>query len=1071
MSLLQPIIVNKYLKTLNNSEVENAWLLFKKHFHDPEIQSNIKENKEENYQYGFLLDLFVNVFGYTLNPQSNYNLTTEYKNEVGSKKADGAILKNGNAIGVIELKGAKLKDLNKIADQAFNYKNNQKNCRYVITSTFEKLRFYIDHAVDYVEFNLFEITRDEFSYLYLLLNVNSILSDLPIKIKNESVSQEEAISFKLYNDYSLFKRELFSDLVEKNPQIDQLELFKKSQKLLDRFLFIFFCEDRGLLPPNFGVNILLEWENVRKLKIFMPLYDKFKQYFTFLNTGYKDESLEIFAYNGGLFKPDSLLDNLLISDHILYDHIKKISDYDFGSEVDVNILGHIFENSLNEIDEVKAKLNGDEFEKEDTKRKKDGVFYTPRYITKYVIQSTLGRLCDKKKSELNISDENYEYVKIPAKTAKTYNKIFSQQMQKLKALESYREWLLSVTICDPACGSGAFLNEALNYLIAEHEYIDELTSRMSNSSFIFPDIENSILEKNLFGVDINEESVEIARLSLWLRTAKPLRKLNNLSSNIVQGNSLIDDPNIAGENAFDWVEKFPHVFANGGFDIIIGNPPYVRMQGLQKSYPRMVEYYNKNYISATSNYDIYVLFMEKSLQLINSQGVVSYILPHKFLITDFGVGIRKFLAENRAIESILHFGSELVFADASTYTCIINLDRQQKEKILFKKINPVEISQSFEWDRMDYTLLSSNNWDLQSEKVFQVIEKIKEQPYRVGDVFDKIYQGIASGGDKFFVLKLININNNIGLFYSEMLDQNVEIEMQFVKPLIKGNQVSKYKKPVVTNYILFPYKINDGKATPISFDYIENNFPLAAKYYRLNENFLRGREKRRFNNDKDWFVFSRSQGVSNVENPKIMTQEISLGCNMTYDADGEFYHSTTVYSFVKNDKFNVDDKFYLSILNSNLMWFFLKNTGTELSGGFFRFKTNYLKPFPLPEIPENFQKFIDKVDVMLSLYKEVNVLESKFLRVIERKFEINEFSKLLQNWYALSFKEFVGELNKKKIKLSLTEEVEWEEFFLIEKEKVSKLSEKINKTDSEINIMVYKLYGLNAKQIKIVEES
>ena len=222
MSLLQPIIVNKYLKTLNNSKVENAWLLFKKHFHDPEIQSNIKENKEENYQYGFLLDLFVNVFGYTLNPQSNYNLTTEYKNEVGSKKADGAILKNGNAIGVIELKGAKLKDLNKIADQAFNYKNNQKNCRYVITSTFEKLRFYIDHAVDYVEFNLFEITRDEFSYLYLLLNVNSILSDLPIKIKNESVSQEEAISFKLYNDYSLFKRELFSDLVENNSLLNKL---------------------------------------------------------------------------------------------------------------------------------------------------------------------------------------------------------------------------------------------------------------------------------------------------------------------------------------------------------------------------------------------------------------------------------------------------------------------------------------------------------------------------------------------------------------------------------------------------------------------------------------------------------------------------------------------------------------------------------------------------------------------------------------------------------------------------------------------------------------------------------
>ena len=124
---------------------------------------------------------------------------------------------------------------------------------------------------------------------------------------------------------------------------------------------------------------------------------------------------------------------------------------------------------------------------------------------------------------MGIVEENYNYVKIPAKSSKNYSKIFEQQSQRLKALESYRAWLLSITICDPACGSGAFLNEALNFLIAEHEYIDELTSRMSNSSFIFPDIENSILENNLFGVDINEEAVEIARLSLWLRTAKPKR--------------------------------------------------------------------------------------------------------------------------------------------------------------------------------------------------------------------------------------------------------------------------------------------------------------------------------------------------------------------------------------------------------------------------------------------------------------------------------------------------------------------------------------------------------------------
>ena len=804
----------------------------------------------------------------------------------------------------------------------------------------------------------------------------------------------------------------------------------------------------------------------------MPLYDKFKQYFNFLDKGYTDENIEIFSYNGGLFKPDSLLDNLIISDSVLSKHVKKISDYDFASEIDVNILGHIFENYLNEIEEVRAELNGEKLERSNTKRKKDGVFYTPHYITKYIIKNKVGKLCYNKKNELEIVEENYNYVKIPAKSSKNYSKIYEQQSNHLKALESYRAWLLSVTICDPACGSGAFLNEALNFLISEHEYIDELTSRMTNSSFIFPDIENSILENNLFGVDINEESVEIARLSLWLRTAKPKRKLNNLSSNILKGNSLISDKSVAGEIAFNWEESFPKVFADGGFDVVIGNPPYVRMQGLQNSYPHMVDYYNKNYVSATSSYDIYVLFMEKSLELIKNEGIVSFILPHKFLITDFGVGIRKFFTENRSVESILHFGSELVFEDASTYTCIINLDKKPKEKIYFKKINPLKISQYFDWDKMDYNLFSQDNWDLQSESVYQVMQKLKLQPYTIADVFDKIFQGIASGGDKFFCLKLIeSVSNEIGRFYSEMLDKEVQLEFSFLKPLIKGNQISKYQPVVVSNYILFPYSIENGKAVPMSFDTIKFKYPLAAQYFIENEVFLRGREKGRFNNDKEWFLLSRNQGISNVEIPKIMTQEISFGCNMTYDTNGEFYHSTTVYSFVKNKKFAVSDKFYLAILNSELMWFFIKNTSTELSGGFFRFKTNYLKPFPLPEIPSNSEEFIEKTEEILKLNQKAQELVLKFLRAIERKFNLTDFSKDLQNWYSLTFTDFIDQLRKKKVKLSLSEESEWEDYFLAEKIKAQDLYARIGEVNQIINAMVYELYGLNSEEIRIVENS
>ena len=153
MSLFQNSVVNKYLKGLEADKVNEAWERFKKHFHNPAIQENIRNSKEEQYQGEFLIDLFVNVLGYIKNPTPAFNLTTELKNIKGSKKTDGAILLGDKALAVIELKGTNTTDLSKVETQAFGYKNNQSGCIYVITSNFEKLRFYIDNAVDFEEFN------------------------------------------------------------------------------------------------------------------------------------------------------------------------------------------------------------------------------------------------------------------------------------------------------------------------------------------------------------------------------------------------------------------------------------------------------------------------------------------------------------------------------------------------------------------------------------------------------------------------------------------------------------------------------------------------------------------------------------------------------------------------------------------------------------------------------------------------------------------------------------------------------------------------------------------------------
>ncbi|ESU27073.1 Type I restriction-modification system, DNA-methyltransferase subunit [Flavobacterium limnosediminis JC2902] len=1078
--------MKKYRQSIPQATLDSQWEVYTSIFHDVNKQTNIRSSKEEQYQEGFLRELFVKVLGYIINPDANFNLKTELKNLTNNKKADGAIIIDDKVMAVIELKGTDTTDLGKIEAQAFGYKTNQRDCRYVIISNFEKLRFYIDDATEFVEFNLFTLSKEEFTTLWLCLSFESIKNDLPGKLKAESVSNEDKITKELYKDYSAFRKELFHNIVALNPQHNKLELFKKTQKLLDRFLFIFFAEDRLLLPTNLIFSINLEWQKLREARVPVSLYDRYKMYFDDLNTGARvslpafgkhtneivTAQYDIYAYNGGLFQTDELLDSIAIDDDLLFKHTRKLSEYDFESEVDVNILGHIFENSLNEIDEIANEIEGTVTEKTKTKRKKDGVFYTPKYITKYIVDNTIGKLCNEKKAELKIIEEEYVFIKTIKTKLKRGEKGFPNERKESLAdkLTVYRNWLLELTIVDPACGSGAFLNQALEFLIAEHRYVDELQAKLFGDALVLSDVEGRILENNLYGVDLNEESVEIAKLSLWLRTAQRNRKLNSLNNNIKCGNSLIDDPEVAGDKAFNWQEAFPKVFAKGGFDVVIGNPPYVRVQGLKEHYYNQTLYYETKFQSATGNYDIYALFMEKSFDLIHSKGIVSFILPHKFLVTDFGVGIRKFFVENKAVESLIHFGSDIIFSDAATYTCIVNLTKTEKDRVEFKKIKASELLEPNSWEYMYYKNLTSLNWDLQSEKVFDVIAKLNNQTYKVEDVFDKIFVGLQTSLDEIYVFQGIK-EGNVIKGYNAKHDYVFEIEEGLVKPFVKGNQLSRNCSPIVSNYVIFPYQIDMDKAISMSEDFIKEKFPKGYNYIKYFEAEIKNREKGRMNIEKDWYLYIYPKNLTKFHYPKIMTQEISLGCNMTYDEKGEYYHPTTIYSFVKNPKFEVDEKYYLGILNSKVMWFFLKNTGTELGGGYFRFKTNYLKPFPLPEISNNSQVMIDNVNSQLAKNKELQETSQKFQRTLQRKFELEDLPKKLQDWYLLSYAEFIKELAKKKIKLSLAQEAEWEDYFMRERKQALDLKAQIDATDKAIDAMVYELYGLTEEEILIVENS
>ena len=257
----------------------------------------------------------------------------------------------------------------------------------------------------------------------------------------------------------------------------------------------------------------------------------------------------------------------------------------------------------------------------------------------------------------------------------------------------------------------------------------------------------------------------------------------------------------------------------------------------------------------------------------------------------------------------------------------------------------------------------------------------------------------------------------------------------------------------------------------MSEKYIADNFPKGYEYLKENEEFLRGRERGRMNIE-GWFLYIYPKSLNAFEQEKIITPDISLGTNMTYD-NGKFYHGTTLYSFVKNNIVKEDYKYWLCLLSSSIMWFFIKNTGTELRGGYFRFKTNYLTPFPLPKLKNinEQQPFIEKADKMLELNKRLQEKKTKFTNRVKDNFEIEKTSKKLDAFYDFDFKTFVAELKKQKIKLSLIQQDEWEEYFTAYKTEINNLQSQINQTDKEIDQMVYKLYELTEEEILIIENS
>lgn len=658
------------------------------------LQTTWANVKETELTSEFYSQILINILGYHPGPDDEYTIAFETKTRSTSQRPDVVIghFKDKDLdiepVALIEFESpyTLLDSRNKGVEQAFRYQSQYKTpVKWIIASNFKEIRLY-QGTREHVEIFYMETlarSKDDIKRLLYFLSSRQLLPEGSQKAKleiavAENVAEQLAISKSFYSTYLQTRKSLISNIL-KNNQLDELSAFTAAQKILDRFIFIAFAEDYNLIPRGTFDQTQVIPEQYFSMT---PIWDQMKTLFRAIDRGWPAKHINHF--NGGLFKYDYQVDELDIEDDV-FDDFRKIANYDFESDLSVNLLGHIFEQAITDIDTIKNNSgNG-------TKRKKDGIFYTPTNITSYLLSKTVGSWIEEQHRELRFDSlPKYDSSSINQYRAFIEKRpaLGSTRVQRanentrnvqrwVEALTELRNRLQHIKIVDPAVGSGSFLNSAFELLKDEMTRVDNELFEITGVSTLF-DFDATILENNLFGVDINKESVEIAKLSLWLKTANKEKPLTSLDKNILAGNSIISDRNIT-KDALDWKNSFSDIFSkNNGFDIVIGNPPYVSSVSMKEEEKR---YYDTTYVTSEYQPNLYRIFIEKGFDIIKPDGWLGFIVPNTWLTNQSFSKLRNFLLTNTTHLTIINV-KDKVFPDASVDTSLI----------IFKKHKPVGTS-------------------------------------------------------------------------------------------------------------------------------------------------------------------------------------------------------------------------------------------------------------------------------------------------------------------------------------------------------------------------------------------
>jgi type I restriction-modification system DNA methylase subunit len=551
-----------------------------------ELKGGLGKQKEEAIVSAFLKRFFGDILGYQEIGSAVWTLDRETRAANG--KVDAALGTFTHDIKLVvapfELKGPKTSNLDALmagrlkspVQQAWEYANDLPGSQFVLVSNCDEIRLYALgygraayecwHTADLLD-------PQQYANFVGLLGQHNLTSGSTQKLLKDNAVQEREVTEQLYADYKTLRQDLILGLHNQNPGVIFDDLVRHAQKLIDRLLFIAFAESRSLLPAG---SIVKAVKNVDAYNP-QPKWHNFRGLFKAVDTG--NPFLDIPPYNGGLFAPDEALDNLKVSDKLV-EKFTVLAGYDYEQEVSVTVLGRIFEQSISDLEHIANLGNIDNFKLTTDKatlpaakkgsvagkRKRDGVVYTPDHITRFIVDKTLTPVILERfnaiYTQFRMGSGSDEVWRKPSKDEKALapKSTAAENVTEYWFWKAWEQSLTQLRVCDPSCGSGAFLVAAFDVLKEAYNQLNLRVRELDPASVLNIDISHTILKNNLFGVDINAESIEITKLSLWLKTAERDHKLAGLEANFYQGNSLVADKAL-DPLAFDWQTHFSHIFS------------------------------------------------------------------------------------------------------------------------------------------------------------------------------------------------------------------------------------------------------------------------------------------------------------------------------------------------------------------------------------------------------------------------------------------------------------------------------------------------------------------------------